>query len=121
MVVSAFLLGVNIWGSVLMRQEFNPIWFIPKSTYLSQYFSVIEDFYPDNGQLASIYIQTTNMSTNLNNLEALIDTVKNETAVVSRVDDWLSGFKEFTTKRHAISKLKRVYYQGQNGDCVKTF
>lgn len=88
-----------------MRQEFNPIWFIPKSTYLSQYFSVIENYYPDNGQLASIYIQTTNISSNLNNLESLIDTVKNETSIVSRTDDWFGGFKEFSANRHAISKM----------------
>lgn len=120
LIVSASLLGVNIWGSILMRQEFNPIWFIPKSTYLSQYFSVIENYYPDNGQLASIYIQTTNMSDNLNNLEALIDTVKNETAIVSRVDDWLSGFKEFTAKRHAISEFtKQVFDSRTNGDCIE--
>lgn len=91
-----------------MRQEFNPIWFIPKSTYLSKYFSTIESFYPDNGQLASIYIQTTNISGNLNHLEGLIGTIKNETTLVTRVDDWFDGFKEFTTKRHAMSTLLLV-------------
>ncbi|XP_046631548.1 uncharacterized protein LOC124311207 [Daphnia pulicaria] len=102
LIVSAFLLGVNTWGSVLMRQEFNPLWFIPTSTYLSQYFSTIESHYPDNGQLASIYIQTKNLSSNLDQLEALIDTVRNETLIVSQVDDWFTGFKDFTAKRHAI-------------------
>lgn len=87
-----------------MRQEFNPLWFIPTSTYLSQYFSTIENHYPDNGQLASIYIQTKNLSSNLDQLEALIDTVRNETQIVSQVDDWFTGFKDFTAKRHAIGK-----------------
>nr|SVE77193.1 EOG090X0BEK [Daphnia lumholtzi] len=102
LVLTAFLLGINTWGSVLMRQEFNPLWFIPTSTYLSQYFSVLESHYPDNGQMASIYIQTTNLSRNLNRLDALIDTVRNETKIVSQVDDWFGGFKEFTAKRHAV-------------------
>ena len=108
MILSAFLLGINTWGSVLMRQEFNPLWFIPTSTYLSQYFSVIENHYPGNGQLASIYIQTTNLSRNLDQLEALIDTVRNETQIVSQVDDWFTGFKDFTTKRHAIGKPNSI-------------
>lgn len=99
---TAFLLGVNIWGSVLMRQEFNPLWFIPQSTYLSKYFNVIETHYPDNGQLASIYVQTTNLSSNLKHLENLINSV-NETTVVSRVDDWFTGFREFASKRHGLS------------------
>nr|SVE86951.1 EOG090X0BEK [Daphnia similis] len=102
LVLAAFLLGINTWGSVLMRQEFNPLWFIPTSTYLSQYFSVIESHYPDNGQMASIYIQTTNLSSNLDRLDALLDTVRNETKIVSQVDDWFGGFKEFTAKRHAV-------------------
>nr|SVE88835.1 EOG090X0BEK [Daphnia sinensis] len=102
LVLAAFLLGINTWGSVLMRQEFNPLWFIPTSTYLSQYFSVIESHYPDNGQMASIYIQTANLSSNLDRLDALIDTVRNETKIVSQVDDWFGGFKEFTAKRHAV-------------------
>ena len=94
-----------------MRQEFNPIWFIPKSTYLSQYFTAIDNYYPDNGQLASIYIQTQNLSGNLNHLEGLIDAIKNETTYVTRVDDWFDGFKEFTAKRHGISKLHFLVWQ----------
>lgn len=108
LILSAFLLGINTWGSVLMRQEFNPLWFIPTSTYLSQYFSVIENQYPENGQLASIYIQTTDLSRNLDQLEALIDTVRNETQIVSQVDDWFTGFKDFTNKRHGIGKPNSI-------------
>ena len=95
-----------------MRQEFNPLWFIPHSTYLSQYFTTLETHYPDNGQLASIYIQTTNLSRNLDHMEKLIDAVKNETTIVSRVDDWFTGFKEFSAKRHAMGTLEQVLPKG---------
>nr|SVE79688.1 EOG090X0BEK [Daphnia magna] len=121
LVLAAFLLGINTWGSVLMRQEFNPLWFIPTSTYLSQYFSVIESHFPDNGQMASIYIQTTNLSSNLDRLDALIDTVRNETNIVSQVDDWFGGFKEFTAKRHAIDWMNQNMTDEQFSTYLKNY
>lgn len=121
LVLAAFLFGINTWGSVLMRQEFNPLWFIPTSTYLSQYFSVIESHFPDNGQMASIYIQTTNLSSNLDRLDALIDTVRNETNIVSQVDDWFGGFKEFTAKRHAIDWMNQNMTDEQFSTYLKNY
>lgn len=111
-IVTATFLGVNIWGSVLMRQEFNPMWFIPTSTYLSQFFSVVENYYPDNGQMATIYVKTENLSNHLHHVEHLISSLRNETSIVSRVDDWYDGFKEFAAKHHSVGKLLvlRIYF-----------
>ena len=89
-----------------MRQEFNPLWFIPSSTYLSKFFSVIESHYPDNGQMATMYVKTENLADHLSHLDQLISNVKNETGIISRVDDWFTGFKEFSTKHHAVGTIK---------------
>jgi hypothetical protein len=37
LLVTAVLLGVSVWGNVLLRQEFDPMWFLPKDSYLSLY------------------------------------------------------------------------------------
>ena len=34
---SAAVLGVSLWGNVLLRQEFNPVWFLPAESYLAQW------------------------------------------------------------------------------------
>ena len=94
--------GFNVWGSILMRQEFNPLWFIPQSTYLSQFFSTLEKNFPDNGQMATLYIQTNNLHDHLGDLDDLINELKNETEIVSRVEDWFVGFQEFSSKRHLL-------------------
>lgn len=91
-----------------MRQEFNPLWFIPSSTYLSKFFSVIENYYPDNGQMATIYVKTDHLSKHLTHLDELISTLRNETEIISRVDDWFTGFKEFSSKHHSIGKVSGV-------------
>ena len=103
LVLTATAFGLNTWGSVLMRQEFNPLWFIPKSTYLSQYFSALSDFYPSNGEMANIYVKTTNIHQQLADIDGLVNTLNNESAIVSRLDSWLDGFKQFTHKRYSIS------------------
>ena len=34
-VVTAIILGVSIWGNVLLKQKFDPMWFLPLDSYLS--------------------------------------------------------------------------------------
>lgn len=103
-------LGFNIWGSILMRQEFNPLWFIPQSTYLSQFFSTLERDFPDNGQMATLYIQTNNLHDHLRDMDELILKLKNETDIVSRVEDWFVGFQEFSSKRHYVGEFTLRLY-----------
>lgn len=38
--VAAFTLGLlalSVWGNVELRQEFNPMWFLPRDSYLAQW------------------------------------------------------------------------------------
>lgn len=99
LVLTATSLGFNVWGSVLMRQEFNPLWFIPSSTYLSQYFRTLEEFYPSNGELGTIYVKSDHLFDHLDDLEDLIGTLGNQTDIVSSVDDWFGGFKDFVVTK----------------------
>lgn len=69
---------------------------------MAQYFSVLESYYPDDGQMATIYVKTDNLSEHLEHLDDLISSLRNETTIVSRVDDWFGGFKEFTSKRQSV-------------------
>ena len=85
-----------------MRQEFNPLWFIPSSTYLSQYFSQLDHYFPNNGEMATVYIKTENLFNHTRELDDLITALRNETEIISRVDDWFTGFKEMVKKRYSI-------------------
>jgi hypothetical protein len=37
LVLTSVLLGFSVWGNILLRQEFDPMWFLPKDSYLSLY------------------------------------------------------------------------------------
>ncbi|KAG7164111.1 NPC1-like intracellular cholesterol transporter 1-like, partial [Homarus americanus] len=50
MVVLLMTVGVfatSIWGVTNLRQEFNPVWFIPQSSYLFQFLYRAQEYYPD--------------------------------------------------------------------------
>ena len=50
-VVTAALLGVSIWSVMNLKQYFNPVLFIPHSTYLFQFLSKLLHFYPQAGKV----------------------------------------------------------------------
>lgn len=54
--------------------------------------------------MATVYVKSDNLSHHLHHLEDLITSLKNETTIVSRVDDWFAGFKYFTGKRQGVGK-----------------
>ena len=37
LIVTLGLLGVSVWGNIELRQEFDPMWFLPKTSYLGQW------------------------------------------------------------------------------------
>lgn len=58
LVVTAVVFGTSIWGVTNLRQEFNPVWFIPQSSYLFQFLSRAQTFYPEAGEaLRQIWLE----------------------------------------------------------------
>ena len=49
------LLGFGIWGSILIRQKFDPTLLLPSDSYLRDFLSVHDELYPNNGWTAYIY------------------------------------------------------------------
>ena len=52
LLLTAGLLGVSIWGVYNLRQEFNPVWFIPQSSYFFKFLSRFMVQYPNFGKIA---------------------------------------------------------------------
>ena len=45
-IVTLGILGVGIYGNILLRQEFDPTWFLPADTYLSKWFTANKKYFP---------------------------------------------------------------------------
>ena len=48
--VTLVILGLSVWGNILLKQEFNPIWFLPSESYLSQWHKYNSLYFPSQGE-----------------------------------------------------------------------
>ena len=48
--LTCVLLGFSVWGNILLRQEFNPIWFLPRESYLAQWHKYNSQYFPSQGE-----------------------------------------------------------------------
>merc|ERR1712130_1073642 len=50
-------------GLTQLRQEFNPVWFIPQESYLASWFNANEKYFPKEGEKVEINIAQVDFST----------------------------------------------------------
>ncbi|ODN02586.1 Patched domain-containing protein 3, partial [Orchesella cincta] len=86
--------GVNVWGNILLRQEFNPIWFLPQDSYLFKYFAARDQFFPEKGEEGFILMNDVDLNSNLPKLESLLLDFENST-FVHEIDAWYPPFKQY--------------------------
>lgn len=43
------MLGITIYGNTLLRQEFDPMWFLPSDSYMAEYVDKRQINYPGTG------------------------------------------------------------------------
>ena len=96
------LASVGVWGLTGLRQEFNPVWFIPPQSYLAKWFDANEFYFPKEGVTVNINIAQVDFSEELPKIESLVARLEEETEILSKVDSWYSKFKEYTEKNNLV-------------------
>lgn len=89
---TVILTGVSCWGIYNLKQEFNPIWFLPHSSYLFKFFMKLEQYFPSNGEDGIIFFGNLNLLDNLAKIDQLVQILEN-CDHISKVDSWHSNFK----------------------------
>ncbi|XP_069941806.1 patched domain-containing protein 3-like [Cherax quadricarinatus] len=97
MVVTAVMLGASIWGVTHLRQEFNPVWFLPQSSYLFHFLSRLLVYYPQIGERGTVYLGALNYSQEFHKIGELT-TVMRENKYISSVDSWYHLMVDYTKK-----------------------
>lgn len=95
--VTAGLLCVSIWGVTHLRQYFNPILFIPHSSYLFQFLSKLMHFYPEAGERGTVYFGELNYPQELFKIGALGEALERSEGVAS-VTSWYDLMVDYTRK-----------------------
>lgn len=78
-----------------IKQKFDPIWFIPSSSYYFQYVMAHRDFYPNRGFEAGVYMGSMNYSAELPRINGMVEEIKRQTNILSNVQAWTDPFAEF--------------------------
>nr|XP_045607427.1 patched domain-containing protein 3-like isoform X2 [Procambarus clarkii] len=94
LVCSSCLLASSVWATMNLHQEFNPMWFIPRSSYLYEMFEVSTKHFPGAGERGYIYFSNVTLPDELSNLNHLINSLT-ESKVISSVNAWFTALDEY--------------------------
>ncbi|KAK3894018.1 hypothetical protein Pcinc_002205 [Petrolisthes cinctipes] len=94
LVVTALLFGVSVWGMTELRQEFDPVWFLPQDSYLFRYFEKQREYYPSSGEKGLVYLGNVSLVEELPRLQRL---TKDLLAIedVAEVENWADAFTSY--------------------------
>lgn len=90
------LTGVGVFGNILLRQEFDPTWFLPQDTYIAQWFANNKLYFPSSGERGTIYFSNTSLPQDIPVIGLLADQLENQTDIVEEVDSWTQPFLDYT-------------------------
>jgi len=89
------LFGVSVWGNILLRQEFNPIWFLPPDSYLAQWHQYNAKFFPSSGEKVTVFLGDLQLPEELGKLEQIHSELEAQTDTIVNIDSWYLGFKQY--------------------------
>ena len=97
---SAAMLGVSLWGNVLLRQEFNPVWFLPAESYLAQWHHHNSRLFPSQGEQVTVFLEGLDLPTELAKLDLVHQQLKQQNDIIAphSVDSWYLDFKAYVNK-----------------------
>ena len=109
LLISVALLGVSLWGNVLLRQEFNPVWFLPAESYLAQWHQHNSRLFPSQGEQVTVFLAGLNLPTELAKLDRVHEELKEQKDIIAphSVDSWYVDFKTYVNK-HFEADLPEV-------------
>ena len=91
------ILGVGVYGNVLLRQEFDPTWFLPQDTYVAQWFSNNKLYFPSAGERGTIYFSQTKLPDDLQKVDELARSLA-DLPDVAEVDSWTHSYFTYVKK-----------------------
>lgn len=89
-----------------IKQKFDPIWFIPSTSYFFKYAMTHRHFYPNRGYGAAVYMGPMNYTAELPKILKMSEQIQNQTQILSQVSSWIDTFHEFVDEYHNVDFKK---------------
>lgn len=87
----------SIEGLLKLEQKFDSSWFIPENSYHHKFLSTRNQFYPEMGTEASVFLGALNYSHELPNIYNMIEKLENETDKIYNLLTWTKPFRSFVS------------------------
>ena len=94
-VMTLVILGISLWGNVLLRQEFNPIWFLPSESYLAQWHRYNELYFPSQGEQVNLFMENLDLPSEFDKLELIHNELADQSDIINSLDSWYLDFKKY--------------------------
>lgn len=99
--LTAVCLGFSIESIFRLEQRFDPAWFIPRDTFLSDFVVEKTKYFPSSGFDAGIFVGAVNYTYEFPKLNDMVEQLENSSDIVTDVHGWIKPFRDFV----------KVYYQ----------
>ncbi|XP_058956472.2 patched domain-containing protein 3 isoform X1 [Pocillopora verrucosa] len=98
-IITGTLFGVNLYGTLMLRQYFDRIWFLPVESMSYKYSTMNTKYFPVDGRPANIYTGKFEYFENQGKLHGLYDlAVSDEYVVASSVNSWYEEYIDWAKK-----------------------
>jgi len=94
--VALAILGIAIWGNILLEQKFDPVLFLPQESYLAKWFGVNEKYFPFGGERVTVWFYNVNYTNEVENVLKLSNALKSQTDIIDKVDSWVEKFIDYS-------------------------
>ena len=108
LLVTATVLGFGLWGNVLLKQEFDPSWFLPPGTYLADWFTFSKELFPSEGERGTVYFSGTPLPGQLDKVQELIERLEARTDILQQVDSWTTAYTTYMLEQGLMPKNSSV-------------
>lgn len=88
-------MAVSAESVLKLKQGFDLMWFIPKSTYLWEYVEQRYKHYPSFGFEGGLYVGSLNYSHELLNIKHVVDNLRENDEFVQDVSSWIEPFRDY--------------------------
>ena len=112
--VTVVITAFAIWGNVEMKQEFDPVLFLPPDSYLFQWFKYVKKLFPGEGVLVTVYMVNVDYIKDFIRIQSLARQFEAHEDVMYRVESWTLDFESYI-KRNFKSEMPRIInYENQD-------
>lgn len=105
LIITAAVTVVGAIGAYHLEQWFDPNWFLPKESYLSNYIVINDQNFPNRGNPAAIYISDIDYINEFPKLIAVTERLNNMTTIINSVESWPHDFADFVKLHYNRGKF----------------